>query len=72
MGRHRMKSARAHDIGRADKALWRAEVDHVANLLNGPAHDRLDTVTNRAPHGTAAATGRFQAAVANFGIAGMA
>jgi hypothetical protein len=67
-----MKSARTHDIGRADEAFWRAEVDHVANLLNGPAHDRLDAVTNRMPHRTAAATSGFQAAVADMEIAWVA
>jgi hypothetical protein len=64
-----MEPARTHDIGRPDEAIGRAEVYEVANLVNGPADDGLDTIADRSQNSAATAVfARRTAAIAGAGL----
>jgi hypothetical protein len=56
-----VESPWARDVGRPDEAIGRAEVHHVANLVNGPANNRLDAIADRSQN-PATATAFFRSA----------
>jgi hypothetical protein len=65
-----MEPTWTHDIGRPDEAIGRTEVYEVTNLVNGPAHDGLDTIADRSQDSAAtAAFARRAATIAGAGLA---
>ncbi len=62
---HWVEPTGAHDIGRTDVAVRRAEVHEVADLVIGPANYWFDTISDGSPNAAAAVFTGIPTAIAD-------